>query len=542
MLQVEQVLQERYQLKQKLGQNAGRQTWLAEDLAKQPTEPVIVKLLAFGDQVQWDNLKLFEREANILKQLNHPRIPKYRDYFSIDDRILWFGLAQDYIPGSSLKELLAQGLRFSEAAVRTIAIHVLKILIYLHELSPVVLHRDIKPSNLILGQDKKIHLVDFGAVQDRAATEGATFTVVGTYGYAPMGATLIHLLTGTAPADLPQRNMRIQFSDRVSLSPHFINWIETLAEPDIEQRFSTARQALDTLRTRNISHSSVLTSKPYGSRIQLKKSSSQLEIKIPGRGIQIPDDINMIIFLLIWNGFTLCFGMTFFPILLIFLLAGLIPLGAVLFPILGSIYISFHPTSFLIRWKLLGLPYRQWQGKTSAIDGVGKGYEFPDVNGSSSSGIVILAGIQAYKFGVCVPPITRIERDWLVQEIKDWLEFKTDTDVVKRQDSRQDSNSKAIDVYSTVDKQIKRWLSHIIVNPVDAYTFRKLGVMLYRQNCKGHRDEAIAILKIAYGLFKSKGEEKQAMLTLKLWEMMFRRVNPNMLMSVYQAIDEGKGE
>jgi serine/threonine protein kinase len=422
MLQVEQVLQERYQLKQKLGQNAGRQTWLAEDLAKQPTEPVIVKLLAFGDQVQWDNLKLFEREANILKQLNHPRIPKYRDYFSIDDRILWFGLAQDYIPGSSLKELLAQGLRFSEAAVRTIAIHVLKILIYLHELSPVVLHRDIKPSNLILGQDKKIHLVDFGAVQDRAATEGATFTVVGTYGYAPMeqfggravpssdlyalGATLIHLLTGTAPADLPQRNMRIQFSDRVSLSPHFINWIETLAEPYIEQRFSTARQALDTLRTRNISHSSVLRSKPYGSRIQLKKSSSQLEIKIPGRGIQIP----------------------------------------------------------------------------------------------------------------------------------------TDTDVVKRQDSRQDSNSKAIDVYSTVDKQIKRWLSHIIVNPVDAYTFRKLGVMLYQQNYKSYRDEAIANLKIAYGLFQKKGEKQEAMLTLKLWEMVFRRVNPKMLMTVYPAIDEGSGE
>ncbi|GAB4172039.1 MAG: serine/threonine-protein kinase [Coleofasciculaceae cyanobacterium] len=558
MLQVEQVLQERYQLKQKLGQNAGRQTWLAEDLAKQPTESVIVKLLAFGDQVQWDNLKLFEREANVLKQLNHPQIPKYRDYFSIDDRILWFGLVQDYIPGSSLKELLAQGRRFSKTEVQKIAINVLQILVYLHELSPIVLHRDIKPSNLILGQDETIYLVDFGAVQDRVATEGATFTVVGTYGYAPMeqfggravpasdlyalGATLIHLLTGTAPADLPQRNMRIQFSDKVSLSPHFVNWIETLIQPDVEQRFRSARQSIDALRTGNNPNSSALTSKPYGSRIQLKKSYSQLKIKIPGRRIQFPDDIYMIVCLLIWHGFTLGLGRVFFPVTLIFLIAGLIPLVAVLFPILGSIYISFHRTSFLIKWKLLGLPYRKWQGKTSAIDGVGKGYEFPDANGSSSSGIVIRAGVQSYKFGVCVPPIIRIERDWLVQEIRDWLGFKRHTKVVKTQDSCQESSSKAFAVYYNEKKNIEHWRSHIIVNPVDAHAFRTLGVMLYQQNYKGYRDEAIANLKIAYGLFQKKGEKQEAMLTLKLWEMVFRRVNPKMLMTVYPAIDEGSGE
>ena len=50
MLQTEQVLQERYQLREKLGQNAGRQTWLAEDLEAQPRQLVIVKLLAFNPQ------------------------------------------------------------------------------------------------------------------------------------------------------------------------------------------------------------------------------------------------------------------------------------------------------------------------------------------------------------------------------------------------------------------------------------------------------------------------------------------------------------
>jgi serine/threonine protein kinase len=265
MLQPEQVLQGRYQLRQKLGQNAGRQTWLAEDLQTEPREKVIVKLLAFGGEVQWDDLKLFEREAQVLKQLNHPQIPQYRDYFSIDDRALWFAIVQEYIPGVSLKELLAEGKRFTESEVRKIAESVLKILIYLHGLNPPLLHRDIKPSNLILSQENQVYLVDFGAVQDRAVKEGVTFTVVGTYGYAPMeqfggrsvpasdlyalGATLIHLLTRTAPAELPQDDIRIDFHQFTNASPGFIQWIQTLTEPSLKRRFSTAQQALEALHT-----------------------------------------------------------------------------------------------------------------------------------------------------------------------------------------------------------------------------------------------------------------------------------------------------
>nr|WP_199298052.1 hypothetical protein [Trichocoleus sp. FACHB-40] len=88
MLQPEQVIHNRYQLKQKLGQTAGRQTWLAEDISVPDAEPIVVKLLAFGDEVQWDDVKLFEREAQVLRQLAHPQIPKYRDSFSVDDRLL----------------------------------------------------------------------------------------------------------------------------------------------------------------------------------------------------------------------------------------------------------------------------------------------------------------------------------------------------------------------------------------------------------------------------------------------------------------------
>jgi serine/threonine protein kinase len=265
MLQAGQVLQGRYQLGQKLGQNANRQTWRALDLATQPHQLVIVKLLAFGCEVQWDEIKLFEREAQVLKQFNHPQIPKYRDYFCIDRQSRYFGLVQEYIPGSSLKELLNQGKRFTEQQVRQIAVDVLNILVYLHELNPPVLHRDIKPSNLIWGEDERIYLIDFGAVQDKVAKEGATFTVVGTYGYTPLeqfggravpasdlyalGATLIHLLTGTVPADLPQQNLQIQFADRLSSSPQMVCWLQQLSEPALERRFSTARLALVALES-----------------------------------------------------------------------------------------------------------------------------------------------------------------------------------------------------------------------------------------------------------------------------------------------------
>lgn len=267
MLQPEQILQDRYQIQRQLGNNGIRQTWLAKDLQASDGENsiVVVKLLAFGGGVQWDDLKLFEREAQILKQLNHPRIPRYIDYFCIDDRTLWFGLIQEYIPGDSLKEKLAVGKRFTEKRARKIAVEILNILNYLHELNPGVLHRDIKPSNLIWGEDNRIYLVDFGAVQDKAAREGVTFTVVGTYGYAPMeqfggravaasdlyalGATLIHLLTGTSPADLPQQDLRLQFTDRVNLSPSFVSWLQKLIEPAPEQRFTNARQALEALKS-----------------------------------------------------------------------------------------------------------------------------------------------------------------------------------------------------------------------------------------------------------------------------------------------------
>jgi len=267
MFKAEQILHNSYQLKELLGQNTGRQTWLAEDITCETKQRVIVKLLAINPQTNWQDLKLFEREAQVLENLNHSRIPKYYDYFSLNEQegfgLPRFGLVQDYIPGISLQERLKKSHQISLTEVRYYAEQILHILIYLHELSPPVLHRDIKPSNLILGKEGKIYLVDFGAVQDRVKAEGATFTVVGTSGYVPpeqlwgkaipasdlyaLGATLIHLLTGISPADLPQQQMKIQFHDQVKLNYNFVNWLEKLTAPATEKRFNSAREGLTAL-------------------------------------------------------------------------------------------------------------------------------------------------------------------------------------------------------------------------------------------------------------------------------------------------------
>jgi serine/threonine protein kinase len=465
MVQTEQILQNRYQLRQTLGHNASCQTWLAQDVRIQ--QRVVVKLLTFSDQVQWDNVRLFEREAQVLKQLNHPQIPQYRDYFCIDDQMLRFGLVQQYIPGSSLKELLALGKTFSESEVRAIAQQVLNILVYLHGLSPPVLHRDIKPSNLIWGTPPQslpyqgggfpesegtgeVYLVDFGAVQDRAAAEGATFTVVGTYGYAPLeqlggratpasdlyalGATLIHLLTGVAPADLPQQKGRIEFADRVRLNPGFVRWIEKLTEPNLSQRFSSAHQALEALLENQMASVAITHPKPSNSRIQLKKSPTHLKIRIPvrwGRALTHPKQLAVGVGLGLWLWFggsfairSITSNIDFFGLsLLAWLIFGILYAGWLVLPAFGETTIYFNHQSFEIEWRLFGFCLRRQRGSILAIDQVFKsethGFfnrKFPEVT--------LAVGVQEYVFGGFDPPLTHTECYWLMEEIKNWLGLK----------------------------------------------------------------------------------------------------------------------
>lgn len=290
------ILADRYQIKELLSQKAGRRTFLAKDLQSQV--PVIIKLLRFGDGFEWDDLKLFEREAATLKNLDHPEIPKYLDYFEVDEiDTPGFALVQSYIEAPSLATLIARGRKFSEAEIIELADRLLELLTYLHQQHPPVIHRDIKPSNILLGNRSgnsigDVYLVDFGSVQTVAKKEEGTITIVGSYGYIPLeqfggqtttasdlyslGMTLIYLLTGTHPAELTQVDGRVKFS--AEISKRFERWLEKMTHPHLDKRFDSAKAAQLALKSEDGSYGDFVHLKPANTQIQLYRDRDKLEI------------------------------------------------------------------------------------------------------------------------------------------------------------------------------------------------------------------------------------------------------------------------
>jgi serine/threonine protein kinase len=260
-------LVDRYQLQQKISSKSGRKTYRAIDLRTETQ--VIVKLLAFEEAFEWASLRLFEREVEVLKSLDHPNIPKYIDSFELNLKSLkGFGLVQTYIEVPSLEEHLQKGRVFSEADTRELAISTLEMLCYLHEKSPPVVHRDIKPSNMLLGDRSghsigQVYLVDFGAVQ--TVHTNNTITVVGTYGYMPpeqfggrsspvsdlysLGATLLYVVTGQQPAELMTDDLQLDFGKISNISTEFEVWIRKMIASVPSQRFASARDAIEALST-----------------------------------------------------------------------------------------------------------------------------------------------------------------------------------------------------------------------------------------------------------------------------------------------------
>ncbi len=299
-------LADRYEVQQLRGKQTGRQTLLARDLQTQTL--VVIKQLFLGSDFEWQDLNLFEREAETLKALSHPAIPCYLDYLEIDEpNSKGFALVQTYVDGKTLEEHLRSGRTFSESDVKELAESLLEILIYLHEQEPPVIHRDIKPSNILLhGRSAhtvgQVYLVDFGSVQNQAAKFGGTITVVGTYGYmAPeqfggravpasdlygLGATLIYLVTGLHPAELSHQDLKIQFADRAAhLNPNLIDWLEWMTEPSLEKRLSSAGEAWQSLKNPRQISKNILALQPQGSEIKLTKNAESIEIVIPPKGV-----------------------------------------------------------------------------------------------------------------------------------------------------------------------------------------------------------------------------------------------------------------
>ncbi|WP_218080715.1 serine/threonine protein kinase [Anthocerotibacter panamensis] len=434
-------LQDRYLLQERLGANGAKQTWLAQDKALDAL--VTVKALYFGQGMEWQDLKLFEREAATLEHLNHPRIPRYRDSFWVEQpEGNYFCLIQDYIPGISLTERIQQGKALTETEVERIAREVLEVLVHLHGQNPPVIHRDIKPSNLIWGTDEQIYVVDFGSVQ-AGAQQGRTITVVGTYGYMPpeqfggravpasdlygLGATLVYLMTATNPADLPQEHLRVQFRRQTQVSPRFGAWLERMLEPGLDRRWRHAAEALQALNQKcpsplTFPKTPTLLGKPLGSRIQIERTDYTLEATIPAKGLSIsalPDVgvlLPFVVFAGVWTILTVRGGPLFVLFSLPIWLVLLVSFGSKLWSMLGTTRLTLDREYFTLHWELAGFHYTH-QGRTADLHSV-RNKTALVINNEPQEVCLLQEGVREFPFAL---GLSGVECQWLVQELRSWL-------------------------------------------------------------------------------------------------------------------------
>ncbi|QDG53413.1 serine/threonine protein kinase [Persicimonas caeni] len=261
------LLHERYLVCGLLGFGGQARTWFALD--QQSGQHVAVKELDLGRLQQWKSLQLFEREAEVLKRMDHPGVPHYVDSFKRQDGgDVAFFMAMEFIEGETLEEELRTHGSFDPAAAADVRDALFETLSYIHRFEPPIVHRDIKPSNLIRTPEGRIVLVDFGTVQASAARSMGGSTVVGTSGYTSIeqfmgkavpasdlyavGATLLHLLSNRPPTEFETAENRLQFDDVVRLPERWRQGLRALLEPAVERRPSTVEAARDAFATQPV--------------------------------------------------------------------------------------------------------------------------------------------------------------------------------------------------------------------------------------------------------------------------------------------------
>ena len=264
------VLHKRYVALKKIGKGGFGSTFLAVDLSNQNSYCVIKQLYISSDDpdVIRNTLELFEREAKTLAKLDHPQIPKLLNYFEDQQN---FYLIQEFILGKDLeKEVRKKGV-FLESTAKRFLQDMLPVLQYIH--SQKVIHRDLKPGNIIRKkEDKRLFLIDFGAVKDQVNTQivktnpltALTKISVGTMGFAPpeqlsmrpvyasdiyaLAATCLYLLTGKSPQDLCDPvTGELRWQQETNVSSSFAHVLDKMLELDVRKRYQSAEEVITAL-------------------------------------------------------------------------------------------------------------------------------------------------------------------------------------------------------------------------------------------------------------------------------------------------------
>jgi len=157
----------------------------------------LVKHLVLGNYwclkvvTTYDNTGVFQEEG-ILKQMNYQMIPKMIDIFYKGNIVY---IIEEYIEGTSLKDLLYKEGQFKEKEIIQWGIEICEIFEYLHNhyYNPII-YRDLKPENIIVTNNRHLVLIDFGLAKFKTS-KSRDYMPSGTKLFAPKEQFLDNGLT-----------------------------------------------------------------------------------------------------------------------------------------------------------------------------------------------------------------------------------------------------------------------------------------------------------------------------------------------------------
>lgn len=149
------VFDDRYEVVRKLGSGGMADVYLANDrlLGRQVALKILSTRYAHDEQF----VERFRREASSAASLNHPNVVQIYDRGEAEGT---YYIAMEYLEGRSLKEIILKDAPLSSGLLISISVQILEALRFAH--CRDVIHRDIKPQNLIINNDGRVKVTDFG--------------------------------------------------------------------------------------------------------------------------------------------------------------------------------------------------------------------------------------------------------------------------------------------------------------------------------------------------------------------------------------------
>jgi serine/threonine protein kinase len=196
--------------------------YFPSSISERDSEDTVVPIDSEAEEVHALGLKKFVEEAKLLWNLStpsrHPNIVSVRSLFEIHGTAY---MVMDFEDGLSLSRMLKQGRRFNERSLWNILQPIAEGLERAHRVG--VLHRDIKPPNILINEDNRPVLIDFGSARfdtAEATSTKVTFHTppyaaieqyVKTYPQGPwtdiyaLGVVMYECVTGEKPPEVLER-------------------------------------------------------------------------------------------------------------------------------------------------------------------------------------------------------------------------------------------------------------------------------------------------------------------------------------------------